>query len=69
VKDSLASLRLLFEKRWDDYAHSYEDDFYNEAPKIFLTKIKSNTLTSEDENPTVLWTLFWVVWCLNFQGA
>jgi len=59
---------LISEKRCDGCAHSQEDD-YNDALKAFLQYQKSKTLTLEDEKPIVLWSPFWVVWCINFSGA
>jgi hypothetical protein len=40
---------------------SQEDDYYNEALRAFLTKVKSKTLTPEDENPKGLWAPMGVV--------
>jgi hypothetical protein len=40
VKDRLEWWQLIFEKRCDGYAHSQEDDYYNETPKEFLTEGK-----------------------------
>jgi hypothetical protein len=67
VKDSLEWWELISEKRCVSYSHSQEYD-YNEDINAFLTSRKSKTLTPEDEKPTILWTSFWVVWCINFLG-
>jgi hypothetical protein len=45
----------ISEKRCDGYAHLQEDDVYNEAPKVFLTLIKSKSLTQEDVMSKGLW--------------
>ena len=38
MKESLEWWQLISENRSDGFSHSHEDgDFYNEAPKAFLT--------------------------------
>jgi hypothetical protein len=69
VKDSLEWWQLISEKRCDGYSHSQEDDYYNEALRAFLTKVKSKTLTPEDENPKGLWAPMGVVDTSTSQGC
>jgi hypothetical protein len=67
--NSLEWWHLISEKRSDGYAHSKEDsDFYNEAPKAFLTQRKSKKLTLEDETSKGLWAPMGVVDMSTSQG-
>jgi hypothetical protein len=68
VKDSLEWWQLISEKKCDGYSHSQEDDCYNEAPKAFLTQVKSKTLTPEDEKPKGLRAPMGVVDTSTSQG-